>query len=222
MYRLPQVAKYFTSLSPISKHRSLIPLYLNSLHLLIKQMCFRSFKWIFHSCIWWGRGRIGRLTVAASTCKPTIPRMPGKVVPTNRWRLLLGGLSEGAWQRRGTVRACDSLCDFAHVVEGDPHFFSSVCTCVWDVCGWGRGVKGRIEGMAAQLKMFKICWPDRVSQDRLVNGVFWKVLSCSFNEPQAKKPNEACSVCQNSPSAWPSLTCATPTPLEGGSPWWPA
>lgn len=59
----------------------------------------------------------------------------------------------------------------------------------------------RMGGMAAKFKMFKICWPDRVSRDRLVNGVFWKVLSCSFNEPRAKRPNEACSVCQNSPSA---------------------
>lgn len=31
--------------------------------------------------------------------------------------------------------------------------------------------------------------------------VSWNVPSCCFNEPQAKRPNEACSVYQNSPSA---------------------
>lgn len=73
-----------------------------------------------------------------------------------------------------------------------------LCVSVWDDGGY-LGVSG--EGsMAAQHKMFKICWPDGVSQGCLVNGVSWNVLSCSFNEPQAKRPNEACSVCQNSPS----------------------
>lgn len=150
----------------------------------------------------------------------TIPRTPGKVVPTNRWSLLWAGVIGGSVAAKGgSFRACESLHVFARV-WGWPYFFSSVRACFWDMCGWG--VYERENRGAWQLKMFKICWPDRALQDRLVNGVFWKVFSCSFNEPWAKRLNEACSVCQNSPSAWPLLTCATPTPLEGRSPWWPA
>lgn len=64
--------------------------------------------------------------------------------------------------------------------------------------------------------MFEICWPDRVSQDRLVNGVSWNVLSCSFNEPPAKRPNEACCVCQNSSPAWPPWPVMLPRHLRVG------
>lgn len=94
-----------------------------------------------------------------------------------------------------------SSCVFLHVFLRATLFFFLLCVHVFGMYVGGGCVNRRMGGMAAKFKMFKICWPDRVSQDRLVNGVFWKVLSCSFNEPRAKRPNEACSVCQNSPSA---------------------
>lgn len=91
------------------------------------------------------------------------------------------------------------------------------CFCVWTsvfcVCAWGwKG--GERNGLTQDV------WNLLAWQNCLVIWVSWNVLSCSFNEPQAKRPNEACSICHNSPSAWPSLACTTPTPLDGGSPWW--
>lgn len=82
--------------------------------------------------------------MAASTSKQS-PGRQGKLSQPTDGDYCWVGLLEGVWQQRGTVRACDSLCDFAHVYEGDPRFvFSSVHACVWDVCGWGRGVKRRM------------------------------------------------------------------------------
>lgn len=105
----------------------------HSLHPLIKQTCFRSSKYIFHSCVWWGHGRDGGLSVAASTCKPTIPRTPGKVVPTNRWRLLLGGVIGGSVVAKGVPSERVISCVFLHVFLR----VTLLHVCVWDVCGWG-------------------------------------------------------------------------------------